>query len=138
MGSIIKAMTSKKSDAFAGYGRHCINNFLFQLVIFPGTPCYIICRDEPQYQQFKAHLHKYMAWYCSDAFLNNTASISNTGNPFTFNEQSHQVYTSQYIDVFHHTSKLVSRGIYHRHVCQGLLDPDHTIGESFPWSHIYS
>lgn len=138
MGSIIKAMSSKKIDAFAGYGRHCINDFLYQLAIFPGTPCHIICRDELQYQQFKTHLHRYMARYSSDAFLDDTASIPNIGNPFTFNERSHRIYTSKYIDVFRRRSKQVPRDIYDQHVRQGLLDPKHTIGEAVPWSHLYS
>lgn len=135
MGSIIKAMASKKSDAFAGYGRHCINDFLYQLAIFPGTPSYIICRSEERYQEFKTHLHEYMTWYSTDEFLNDAASIPNTGNPFTFNERSHRTYTSRYIDVFRRASKRVPREIYNQHVRQGLLDKTHTIGKLFLWLH---
>lgn len=135
MGSIIKAMASKKTNAFAGYGRHCINDFLFQLAIFPGTPSYIICRDEKRYQQFKTHLHEYMAQYSTEKFLNDAASIPHTGNPFTFNERSHRTYTSKYIDVFRRPSKRVPREIYNQHVRQGLLDTTHTIGKLFLWLH---
>lgn len=122
-------MSSKTSDAFAGYGRHCINDFLYQLAIYPGTPAYVICRDETLYKEFKEHLNTYMLQYSSDSFLNDAASASNSDNPFSFNERSHRTYTSRYIDVFRRTTKRVPKNIYNRHLREGLFDPSHTIGK---------
>lgn len=130
VGSIIKEMSSKTSNAFGGYGRHCINDFLYQLAIYPGTPPHIICEDEKKYQEFKTHLHMFMEKFSSKKFLNETATVStkNDGNPFGFNERSHERYTSGYIDVFRRTYKQVPRDIYNRHLLAGLFDPGHTIG----------
>lgn len=129
--SIIKAMSSKKSDAFAGYGRHCINDFLYELAIYPGTPAYVICGDEKRYQEFKTCLHKYMVKYCDEnKFLKEAATISKHEkfNPFAFNERSNRVYTSGYIHVFRRTTKRVPVDLYNRYVRDGLFDPKHTIG----------
>lgn len=123
-------MSSKSSDAFAGYGRHCINDFLYQLAIYPGTPAYVICRNDTLYKEFKQHLHTYMLKYSSKAFLNDAASIPNSDNPFLFNDRSNRIYISKYIDVFRRTTKRVPKEIYNRHLREGLFDPSHTIGKS--------
>lgn len=139
VGSIIKEMSSNTSNAFSGYGRHCINDFLYQLAIFPGTPPYIICEDEGRYQEFKTELHEYMFEFSKDEFLDETATVprKSDGNPFVFNDRSNRVYTSKYIDVFRRTSKLVPREKYNRYLRAGLFDKEHTIGQSLFPSNLF-
>lgn len=121
-------MAKNVAGCFAGYGRHTINDFLFQLAIHPHTPAYVICQDENTYKDFKAHLHTYMKQYHEPKFLNMAATVANNRNPFFFNKKSDDAYTAGWVQVFRRIKAFVPKALYNRYASRGLLDKDHTIG----------
>lgn len=123
-------MAKNVADSFAGYGRHTINDFLFQLAIHPHTPSYIICQDDTIYNEFKAHLHVYMKQYRQPKFLDIAATVTNNSNPFAFNQKSDEAYTAGWVQVFRRTKIFVPKALYNRYALCGLLDENHTIGLS--------
>lgn len=127
---IATVMANNVADSFAGYGRHTINDFLFQLAIHPHTPAYVICEDDTTYNEFKAHLHVYMKQYRQPKFLHIAATVANSSNPFAFNKKSDEAYTSGWVQVFRRTKTFVPKALYDRYVLRGLLDENHTIGLS--------
>lgn len=121
-------MATNAAGSFAGYGRHTINDFLYQAAIHPHTPAYVICQDDEIYNAFKAHLHTYMRQYREPKFLKIAATVANHPNPFSFNKKSDDAYTAGWVHVFRRTKVFVPKAIYDRYALLGLLDKDHTIG----------
>lgn len=105
---ILIDMARNVHGAFAGLGRHCINDLLYQAAIFPGTPSYVICLDLTLYHRLKDMIFKYVAGFSSEKFLKGIVSVQNTRNPFAFNEKSNQKYLSSHIDVFRRTKVCLS------------------------------
>lgn len=101
-------MARNVHGAFAGLGRHCINDLLYQAAIFPGTPSYVICLNLTIYHHLKDMISRYIAGFSSQKFLKGVVSVQNTRNPFAFNEKSNQKYFSSYIDVFRRTKVCLS------------------------------
>lgn len=126
--TIATAMATNAADSFAGYGRHTINDFLFQLAIHPHTPAYVICSDDITYTRFKAHLHTYMKQYREPKFLKMAATVTNDANPFSFNQKSDDAYIGAWVQVFRRTKAFVPKALYEHYASLGLLDKDHTIG----------
>jgi len=127
--SIISDMCRNKFGCFCGLGRHTANDILYLLGIFPGTPSYIICRDQDIFKALRLKLKEYMLQFTTDPFLKRTACACNHDNPFSFNESNNSNYISTYIHVFRRTSVLVPHDLYNQYMKQGLLDKNHTIGE---------
>lgn len=123
-------MAKNFADCFAGYGRHTINDFLYQMAIHPHTPAYVICDSDETYNDFKTHLHVYMKQYHEPKFLGVAATVANDLNPFSFNANSDEAYTAGWVQVFRRTKALVPKEIYDRYALLGLLDKEHTIGLS--------
>lgn len=121
-------MAKNVAGSFAGYGRHTINDFLFELAIHPHTPAYVICQNDEVYEKFKNHLHDYMEAYWGPKFLKLSATVANHQNPFHFNARSNTNYTAGWVQVFRRTTTFVSKVLYNQYAEQGLLDTTHTIG----------
>lgn len=121
-------MAKNFAGSFAGYGRHTINDFLFQLAFHPHTPAHVICQDDGLYNEFKTHLHIYMKRYSEPTFLTLSATVANDSNPFHFNEKSNTSYTESWVQVFRRTKTFVPQELYNCYASLGLLDKTHTIG----------
>lgn len=97
-------MCDNEDLAFSGLGRHCANDVLHRLAIFPGTPSYVICEDDEKYNQLKQGIYNYLERFQRRAFIRDIVTTPNTLNPFEFNGNSNDKYISSYIDVFRRTS----------------------------------
>lgn len=126
--SIIHEICSNKFGAFAGFGRHTANDFLYLAATFPGTPAHIICQDSERYEKFKDLIYTYQSQFSDPAFYRLVSTSPNTNNPFAFNENSNRLYMERYIKVFQRTTAFVPNALYNQYQTQGLLDPDHIIG----------
>jgi hypothetical protein len=132
---IIKDMCDNSNVAFSGFGRHTANDILYELALFPGTPCHVICRDGEVYEAFKAYLHHYMMKFEAKAFLAKLSSVTNSDNPFSFNETSNRNFLASAVKVFRRVKVSVPTELYNTYQLLGLLDPDHTIGQfMLSWS----
>jgi len=131
MRPIIKEICSNSMGAFSGFGCHTANDFLFTLAIFPGMPSRLICEDEAKFQSFKNAISEYLTSFATAAFLTNVASVTNSDNPFKFNETSNTKYMGHYILVFRRIRAMVGEGLYIKYCKEGLHDPAHTIGTPF-------
>ncbi|RDB22952.1 hypothetical protein Hypma_009804 [Hypsizygus marmoreus] len=129
---LIKDMGRNSCLAFSGFGRHTANDFLYRLGLFPGTPCYEICKDPDAYRKLKEGIHAYFSEFQSSRFLKRVSSTTNSQNPFAFNKKSHKDYLSSHIDVFRRVSVLMKKDTYNAYAKQGLFDESHTIGEPYP------
>ncbi|KII83447.1 hypothetical protein PLICRDRAFT_119413 [Plicaturopsis crispa FD-325 SS-3] len=129
---IIVDMCGNAGGAFTGLGRHTANDLLFRLAIFPSTPSHIICKDNTLFAALKSGIAAYMDRFTSRSFLDDVSAVSNSPNPFAFNERSNDRYIQQYIDVFRRTKALVPSELYNSYMRQGLFDPDHIIGQPYP------
>lgn len=67
---IIKEICNNSLGAFSRFGRHCANDFLFQMAIFPGTPSHIICSDDQLFQAFEDHIYQYLLQFTTREFFN--------------------------------------------------------------------
>ncbi|KAF8808875.1 hypothetical protein BYT27DRAFT_7222717 [Phlegmacium glaucopus] len=106
---IIHEICTNKSEAFAGFGRHTANDFLYLATMFPGTPAHIICQDSKHYEKFKDLIYTYQSQF-SDPELHRLVSTSpNINNPFAFNENSNTLYMERYVKVFWCTTSLCSQ-----------------------------
>lgn len=121
-------MCGNTLGAFSGFGRHTVNDFLFQEAIFPGTPSYLLCQDDEVFERFVESLEGYLKSFDHDSFYKRTVSITNSTNPFAFNEKSNDQYMKHHILIFRRTTAKVDRELYERYCRAGLLDSDHTIG----------
>jgi hypothetical protein len=129
MKPIVDILCETSILAFSGFGRHCANDFLHLMGIYPGTPAYFICDSDDLYAAWKKEIPKYMGIWRSPKFLKHTAGICNTDNPFAFNYTSCNNYFGMYLKVFRRYTVKVTRDLYNGMVHQGLLDPNHVIGE---------
>ena len=55
--------------------------------------------------------------------------MTNSNNPFKFNESSNEKYMRSQILVFRRTFARVERELFVDYCTTGLLDPNHTIGK---------
>jgi|SRR5882762_981386 len=129
MKAIVDILCDPQIPVFASFGRHCANDFLHLLGIYPGTPAYFICDSDELYNHFKQEISKYMGIWRSPTFLKQTAGICNTNNPLSFNYTSCHNYFAMYLKVFQRRIVKIPRELYNKMVCLGLLDPNHVIGE---------
>ena len=130
---IIKEMLNNSGGAFSGFGRHLVNDFLFNMAIHPGTPAISICKDNETFAEFLEGIPKYLERFTAPQFNKAMGSNCVLGrvNPFEFNEDSNRHYMHHYIDVFRHCSVQVPKELYIKYLKKGLLDSRHIIGE-FP------
>lgn len=96
-------MCDNEGLAFSGLGRHCANDLLHRLEIYPGTPSFVICEDNDTYNRLKQGIYDFLKRFKSPTFLASVATTPNTMNPFEFNAISNEKYISSYIDVFRRT-----------------------------------
>lgn len=114
---------------FSRFRCHCATDFLHLMGIYPGTPAYFICDLDDLYAEWKKEIPKYMGIWHSLKFLKHTAVICNMDNPFAFNYTSCNNYFGMYLKVFLCYTVKVPWDLYNWMVCQGLLVPNHIIGE---------
>lgn len=133
MRPIIKEMYNNSGGAFSGFGRHLVNDFLFNAAIHPGTPAISICEDDETFAELLEGIPEYLERFTVAQFYKTMASscVSGRENPFEFNEDSNRHYMQHYIDVFRRCSVQVPKELYMKYLKKGLLDSRHTIGE-FP------
>lgn len=116
------------SPAFAGFGRHGVNDFLDEIKIFPGSPASYICSSDTRYQNFKTAIYTFMMIPLDPKYLKLTSGLVNSENPFEFNYTSCAHYFSMYLRVFRQRSINIPQQRYNEMLCEGLFDPSHTIG----------
>jgi len=116
--------------AFSGFGRHTMNDFLFGEAIFPGMPSYLLCEDDQRFEDFVSAIEAYLKSFTTDEFYNKIVSVTNSCNPFAFNDKSNEQYMKRHIMVFRRTWAKVNSDLYIRYCRLGYLDPDHTMGMS--------
>ncbi|KAF8204136.1 hypothetical protein BJ912DRAFT_841585, partial [Pholiota molesta] len=131
---IIKEIATNSLGAFSGFGRHLANDFLFLYCFFPGTPSYVICSDDKEFQRLEDSIYEYLSHFTTDEFLRKISMATNTDNPFAFNETSNDVYMRTEMHVFRRTWVNVPVELYDDYSRRGLLDPEHVIGESLSFS----
>lgn len=90
-------------------------------------PSYLLCQDDEVFECFVESLEGYLKSFDRDNFYKGIVSITNSTNPFAFNEKSNDQYMKHHILIFRHTTAKVGRELYERYCRAGLLDPDHTI-----------
>ncbi|KIM35738.1 hypothetical protein M413DRAFT_57539, partial [Hebeloma cylindrosporum] len=131
MRPIIKEMYNNSGGAFSGFGRHLVNDFLFNAAIHPGTPAISICEDDETFAELLEGIPEYLERFTVPQFYKPMASscVPGRDNPFEFNEDSNRHYMQQYIDVFRRCSVHVPKELYEKYLTKGLLDSAHTIGE---------
>jgi hypothetical protein len=129
--AIIHEICNNSLGAFSGFGRHTANDFLFNLVLFPGMPSYEICSNDEQFQEFEEAIHNYHLQFSTDEFFDavTCVGISHAENPFAFQERANKDYMSRYILVFRRIQAMVPISLYQKYVEHGLLDDKHTIGQ---------
>jgi hypothetical protein len=128
--AVIDTMCDALALCFSGFGRHTANDFLYSQALFPGTPARVICEDAGLYERFKRGIGEYMAIAISEDFRKRVCGTPNSTNPFAYNYIAAANYYSSYLWVFRKKWVQVPRDLYNRYVCDGLLDPEHIIGES--------
>lgn len=126
---IVDILCETEVAAFSAFGRHCANDFLHIMGMFPSTPAHIICQSNKMYESWKQGIYDYLKTWRSKAFLTQTAGMCNSENPFAFNYRSFGNYFSMYIKVFRRGLVLVPCALYNQLLCDGLLNPSHVIGE---------
>ncbi|KAG6847247.1 hypothetical protein H0H93_009287 [Arthromyces matolae] len=129
--AIVDVISSNASLAWGGFGRHLANDFLYLQAIYPGTPAYDICANDTIYSRLKAAIPPYMAQWRSPEYLSSCGGTANSTNPFAFNETANRNYSASHIHVFRRITVLVPADLVDSYARQGLLDPDHTIGEPY-------
>jgi hypothetical protein len=97
---IIKEICNNSLGAFSGFGRHTSNDFLFNEAIFPGMPSYLLCEDDEVFSDFISAIEAYLKSYTTDEYYQRVVSVTNSTNPFSFNESSNSNYMKRYILVF--------------------------------------
>ena len=128
---LIEVMGERNNQAFAGFGRHLATDFLHLQGILPYMPAYTLCADTSAYQLFRAGIAMYIAQFHGSRFLEMSASMVNSQNPLAYNEKSAKHYYSAHIHVFRRSQTSVSTELYNQLLSQGLLDPEHVIGEYY-------
>jgi hypothetical protein len=126
--AIVDILCDTSVPVYSAFGRHCANDFLYHMAIFPGAPAHFICDSDELYTKWKRAIPEYMSIWRSKKFLKLTAGISNTENPFSFNYTSCGNYFSMYLKVFRRRVVWVPHELYNMMVCQGLFDENHIIG----------
>lgn len=138
--AIVKAITTNKSMAFGGFGRHLANDFLHVVKIPPLLSARTVCQSDRMFESIMDHIFVYMAQWSSDRFIKQCCTDVNSSNPFTFNASQERNYHSGYVYVHAKDMIRVTVDEYNGFVELGYLDPDHTIGvfyafiSSFPLS----
>ncbi|KAH6908509.1 hypothetical protein BKA70DRAFT_1562573 [Coprinopsis sp. MPI-PUGE-AT-0042] len=105
--SIVKALASNASCAFAGVGRHLANDICFKAAIHPALPCWYVCRDAVLFGRLCATLPSYMSWWRTSNFLSLCATQPNSTNPFAFNYHSDRNYLTSFTHVYYKKDVLV-------------------------------
>ena len=98
------------------------------LIPFPAIQIYSSSIIAPVFEEFATNVESYLKSFTEVAFLNSVTSVTNSDNPFAFNETSNTVYMQRHILVFRR--KRLMRELYIKYCRMGLLDPGHTIGIS--------
>jgi hypothetical protein len=127
---IIKEICANAFGAFSGFGRHTANDFLFLHAIFPGMPAYLLCENKEVFEHFSFQIYAYLKSFNTNKFYARIVSVTNSDNPFAFNEESNEQYMKHHILVFRRVKAKVDRQLYIRYCELGYLDPDHTMGMS--------
>lgn len=120
--------------AFNGLGRHLANDLLHELAIFPGTPAFVVCEDEGEYQAFRQEIYPYLAQFVTEEFLKKTSTEVNSANYLDFNITSNRYYLGSFLKVFRREMVRVPAEVYNKYKLKGLLDENHTI---CTWSNFY-
>ncbi|KAH7902820.1 hypothetical protein BJ138DRAFT_973516, partial [Hygrophoropsis aurantiaca] len=128
---LVDIMCAKDSYVFAGFGRHLAHDFLHLQGLFPNTPASFVCSDIGLYSKLKSSLVEFMAIWKSTTFLQRCANLVNSSNPFAYNTTSFKNYYSSHILVFRRPQVQVPVDLYNGLVQDGLLDPDHIIGQPY-------
>ncbi|TEB37826.1 hypothetical protein FA13DRAFT_1867608 [Coprinellus micaceus] len=126
--AIVKAITTNKSMAFGGFGRHLANDFLHVVKIPPLLSARTVCQSDRMFDSIMDHIFVYMAQWSSDRFIKQCCTDVNSLNPFTFNASQERNYHSGYVYVHAKDMVRVTVDEYNGFVELGYLDPDHTIG----------
>ncbi|KAF8185207.1 hypothetical protein BJ912DRAFT_927583, partial [Pholiota molesta] len=108
---IIKEIATNSLGAFSGFG----------------TPSYVICSDDKEFQRLEDSIYEYLSHFTTDEFLRKISMATNTDNPFAFNETSNDVYMRTEMHVFRRTWVNVPVELYDDYSRRGLLDPEHVI-----------
>lgn len=124
-------MHNNSGGAFSGFGRHLVNDFLFNVATHPGTPAISICGDDETFAEFSKGIPDYLKRFTEPHFMKTMTSscVAGRKNPFEFNEDSNRHYMQHFIDVFRRCSVKVPKELYIKYLNKGLLDSRHTIGE---------
>lgn len=122
---------------FPGIGKHTANDFLFRCSLWPGIPPCVLCSDDVEFQRFLDCYACYMSMWVSPEFRQHCAQQHNLGSAFAFNRWADLRYTRSYLWIFRKVDVSMPADLYNRYLSNGLLDPDHTIGQLFFRGHFY-
>jgi hypothetical protein len=113
---------------FADFGRHCINDFLHFVRLFPGMPGSLVCESEEIYERFRTGLVAYIAQFETDTFKRFCCTRPSGNNFLSYSLAAAEQFTTKYMAVFRKSVVAVSPAEYNLFVRSGLLDPNHYIG----------
>ncbi|TBU51721.1 hypothetical protein BD310DRAFT_833714 [Dichomitus squalens] len=127
---LVEVIVSRQ-DIFNGYGRHTAHDLLFYFGVWPGTPPSIICADDEIFHRFKVLLGTYARQFVEDKYRGACLGTANSRSPFAFNYKSDVNYLNQYVKVYRKWEVNITPAQYNELYMDGLLDPNHTIGEPY-------
>ena len=131
--SMIKEICANSGGAFSGLGRHLANDICFHLAIHPATPAIYICQDNKRFAELLEGIPEYLGQFTKPGYYQPMEASCGLGrkNPFEFHEDANRIYMHSYVDVFRRCNRQVPEALYVKYIKQGLLDPQHIIGELF-------
>ena len=91
-------------------------------------PSYLLCEDEDVFNEFVSAIQVYLGSFVTDEYYTRIASITNSNNPFAFNETSNKQCMKCHILVFCRVKVNVERDLYIWYCKLGYLDSNHTMG----------
>jgi hypothetical protein len=124
---ILDALTGVHGPG-AGVGAQMGNDILYRLGIHPFCPALTICQSDELFAALQNFIPNFMAKFTSQKFFKDCGGDANSNNPFAFNYSVDKKFIASYVDVFRREEVRVPIDLYNLYLSQGLLDPEHTIG----------
>jgi hypothetical protein len=115
---------------FSGIGRHTAMDICHLSGIHPAMPVHLVCLCNKHFDRFLAGIIQGMDLWSSDSFLHFCATNSTRADyPFTYQYSVQRNYVSSYVKVHEKPTCRVERDLYNMMVTEGLMDPNHIIGQ---------
>lgn len=126
--AIVEAIRSN-NWVWSGYGEHTSCDVVHLAAIHPFMPARKLCEDAKLFDHLLSVVREHTAQWTSDKFRKLFAGHINSANPFSFHYNLDDRYISRFVEVYRRIESSVDNRLYDRLRSNGLLDPEHTIGE---------